>query len=176
MHLSRRKYKKRNRTRRQRGGVSNNIKQLLINIPLSNNTTNIGKIKKIMKKYIASPWDAMDKHIMNTSEYSRYVNNYKKLTGTGFDIKRICQSKINASNERYPYQMRICQSHSGNLFEHSQWSALQIIKWFNDKDPIIDGVDMKTAIVAAFFHDIGKGGDCIQTCKEGVCWLDMYAD
>jgi uncharacterized UBP type Zn finger protein len=29
-------------------------------------------------------------------------------------------------------------------------------------------------IVAAFFHDIGKGGDCVKTCKD-TCWLNMYA-
>jgi len=175
-HLSRRKCKKNRRTRRQRGGVSNNIKELLMNTTSLNNTSNLTKIKKIMKTYIASPWDAIDKHIMNTSEYNGYVDNYKKLVGTNLNTKSLCQSKINASNKRYPYQMRICQSHSGNLFEHSQWSALQIIKWFNDNDPIINHVDMKTAIVAAFFHDVGKGGDCIQSCKKEVCWLNMYAD
>jgi hypothetical protein len=59
------------------------------------------------------------------------------------------------------------QGHGGNLFEHSKWSALQIIQWFKDRNPLIEGVDKETAYVGALFHDIGKGGDCT---------YDMYAD
>ena len=129
-----------------------------------------------MKQYIASPWDAINKKIMNTSKYKEHINAYKALTGSNaIDKKALCQSKINSANARFPYQMKLCQSHSGNLFEHSQWSALQIIKWHKESDPIIDGIDIRTAIIAAFFHDIGKGGDCVKTCND-KCWLDMYAD
>ena len=68
------------------------------------------------------------------------------------------------------YKKVLCQGHSGNLFEHSQWAALQILKWYIDKDPIMDDLDLETTIVATFFHDIGKGGDCINTCNENsIC-------
>jgi len=174
---SRKRSKRPTKTRKQHGGVSDNIKQLLssnIRSMQANTQTNIATIKKVMRRYIASPWDAIDKQIMNTDQYSKYLREYKAMKGNNFDRRALCQSRINSSNASYPYQMRLCQSHSGNLFEHSQWSALQIIKWFNENDPIVNNVHMKTAIVAAFFHDIGKGGDCVKTCGE-LCWYDMYA-
>jgi hypothetical protein len=162
------------KTKKLRGGANINITKLLQNS--YNSSSNIGKIKEVMKQYIASPWDAMDKKIMDESEYKTHLNDYKKIIGTNnIDKKALCQSKINSTNSRYPFQMKLCQSHSGNLFEHSQWTALQIIKWYNDKDPIVEGINIRTAIISAFFHDIGKGGDCVKTCRD-TCWLDMYAE
>lgn len=55
----------------------------------------------------------------------------------------------------------LCSSHGGDLLEHSQWCALQVLLWFKNKDPITEDLDIKTSIIAAFFHDIGKGIDCI---------------
>jgi hypothetical protein len=40
----------------------------------------------------------------------------------------------------------------------------------------MDGVHLDTAIVSAFFHDVGKGGDCVETCSGGACWRDMYSN
>jgi len=161
------------KNKRQQGGVSENIAKLLSKNINNNSKSTLNSIKRVMKGYIASPWNAIDKNIMNTSEYGQVLNEYKKINQT-VNKKALCQSKINSTNKRYPFQQKLCQSHSGNLFEHSQWSALQILKWSNDKDPVMDGVDLRTAIVAAFFHDIGKGGDCVKTCKD-TCWLNMYA-
>jgi hypothetical protein len=161
------------KNKRQQGGVSENIAKLLSKNINNNSKSTLNSIKRVMKGYIASPWNAVDKNIMNTSEYGQVLNEYKKIN-QAVDKKALCQTKINSTNQRYPYQQKLCQSHSGNLFEHSQWSALQILKWFNEKNPVMDGVDLRTAIVAAFFHDIGKGGDCVKTCKD-TCWLNMYA-
>jgi hypothetical protein len=172
--ISRKRSKRATKTRKQSGGVSDKIKELLGSINFTNSSSNIIKIKKAMTKYIASPWDAMDRQIMNSGEYHKYLDACERMAGPNFNRRALCQSKINSSNASYPYQMRLCQSHSGNLFEHSQWSALQIIKWFNINDPIVAKIDMQTAIVAAFFHDIGKGGDYVRTCEE-MCWYDMYS-
>jgi len=159
--------------KKQKGGLNADLSQLLSKNTNSNTQNTIQKIKRIMKTYIASPWDAIDKNIMNTSEYAGVADEYKKINQT-MNKKALCQTKINTTNQRYPYQQKLCQSHSGNLFEHSQWSALQIVKWNNEKNPVMDGVDLRTAVVSAFFHDIGKGGDCVKTCKDS-CWLNMYS-
>ena len=62
-----------------------------------------------------------------------------------------------------PYH-KLCQSHGGNLFEHSQWSAIIVYMWFGNKHELVRYIDIKykkLAVIAAFFHDIGKGGDCL---------------
>lgn len=155
--------------RRKYGGVNANIKNLL-SIDVSKNS-NINKIKKVMKEYIASPWNAVNNKILSKQEYNNYYNKLKKNKPNLNN--NFCKIKVNTS-KNIEYQKRLCQSHSGNLFEHSQWSALQIIKWYNEKDPIMENVNLRTAVISAFFHDIGKGGDCKKTCKN-VCWFNMYA-
>jgi len=174
-----RKSNRRNQRKTQKGGLNANLAMLL----KANNTNNelhnpsqINSIKRAMKRYIASPWDAISKKITEPQQYKNQREAYKKEFGVEkVDKKALCQTRINSSNARYPWQQKLCQSHSGNLFEHSQWSALQIVKWSNEKDPLMDGVNIRTAIVSAFFHDIGKGGDCVQSCGNS-CWFDMYAD
>ncbi len=151
-----------------------NITRLLNSNANNTSKNNLGKLKAVMKKYIASPWDAMSKNIMSEKQYNNTLKNFQTKFPANANGQKFCQTKLPNGNQRVPYQVKLCQSHSGNLFEHSQWSALQIIKWFNEKDPIMEGVDLRTAIVAAFFHDIGKGGDCKTTCKE-TCWHNMYA-
>jgi hypothetical protein len=114
---------------------------------------------------------------MSKEEYDSLLDDFK-ATFPDTNVKNLCTTSLDQTNQRYPYQMKICQSHEGNLFEHSQWSALQIVQWFNERNDIILGVDKKTAVISAFFHDIGKGGDCIKTCKNSLqhrCWLDMYS-
>lgn len=151
-----------------------NITRLLSSNANTTSKNALGKLKAVMKKYVASPWDAVSKNIMSEKQYNNTLQNFQTKFPANSNGKKFCQTKLPNGNQRGPYQVKLCQSHSGNLFEHSQWSALQIIKWFNEKDPIMEGVDLRTAIVAAFFHDIGKGGDCETTCKE-TCWHNMYA-
>jgi hypothetical protein len=177
-----RKSNRRNKRKTQKGGINANLANLLKanftknNIAKETPINSINSIKRSMKRYIASPWDAVSKKITEPQQYKNQREEYKKEFGVEkVDKKALCQTQINSSNSRYPWQQKLCQSHSGNLFEHSQWSALQIVKWSNDKDPIMDGVNLRTAIVSAFFHDIGKGGDCVISCGN-TCWLDMYAN
>jgi len=174
-----RKSNRRNKRKTQKGGLNVNLANLLKS-NLTNdeirNPSPINSIKRSMKKYIASPWDAISKQITEPHHYKVQREAYKKEFGVEkVDKKALCQTRINSSNARYPWQQKLCQSHSGNLFEHSQWSALQIVKWYNEKDPVMDGVNLRTAILSAFFHDIGKGGDCVISCGNS-CWLDMYAE
>ena len=174
-----RKSNRRNQRKTQKGGLNTNLANLLKANFTNNNIakqTPINSIKLAMKKYIASPWDAVSKKITEPQHYKNQREAYKKEFGVEkVDKKALCQTRINSSNSKYPWQKKLCQSHSGNLFEHSQWSALQIVKWSNEKDPVMEGVNIRTAIVSAFFHDIGKGGDCVKSCGN-ACWFDMYSD
>lgn len=76
-----------------------------------------------------------------------------------------------------PEKIKTRQHHCGDLLEHSKWSALQIIKWYDSKSPYVEGLyrSRKTAIYGALLHDICKAGDCSFTCKKGTCWLDIYS-
>ena len=74
------------------------------------------------------------------------------------------------------------QSHGGkSVFEHSLWSALYVLKWYQEQNPWIDadmldhGLD--ELIIGAFFHDISKASDCGWRCDEEglVCWFDTYS-
>jgi hypothetical protein len=156
--------------------IDNKIKKLLTDQTFDDENS-INKLKRAMALYIASPWNGVDKRIMSPNEY----DNLHKVN-YGYE----CSDK-NKGDDLYK---KLCQSHGGNLFEHSQWSAIQIIKWFLDKTDIMDDVNLNSAIIAAFFHDIGKGGDCIHTCTKcestnskecelktntSNCWLDMYS-
>ncbi len=60
----------------------------------------------------------------------------------------------------------VCQSHGGNLYEHSEWSTLQVIQWFEEDNKLTESLDIGTAKVCAYFHDIGKGGDCIKNMYD----------
>jgi hypothetical protein len=144
----------------------------------SNDDSGLTQIKNIMKMYIASPWDAVNNKILDENQYNEYLNEYKDKYETGTDNTnlKLCQSNTDDETIKN-YKQILCQSHSGNLFEHSQWAALQILKWHIDNDPIMDGLDLETTIIAAFFHDIGKGGDCVKNCNtNGLCWFDMYSN
>ena len=138
----------------------------------NSNDIQLNRVKEAMRKYIASPWDAIDKVIMDMVSYQNMMKNAKNKK---IKMNSLCKDKFNEDDPSYKYQQKLCQSHSGNLLEHSQWSALQILKWNIDKDEIMNGVDLETAVVSAFFHDIGKGGDCVSTCTDKICWFDMYS-
>jgi len=156
--------------------ANDRIKQLLSTS--SNADSGLTQIKDIMKMYIASPWDAVNNKILDENQYNKYLNEYKDKYETGTDNTKLKLCQSNTDDETIKnYKQILCQSHSGNLFEHSQWAALQILKWHIDNDPIMDGLDLETTIIAAFFHDIGKGGDCVNNCNtNGLCWFDMYSN
>lgn len=155
--------------------VSNSIRKLLSK--QNSDISELERIKRVMKKYIASPWDAINKIVLDKNKYNEYLNEYKEKYEPEIDNYNLKLCSLNTDDVSIKtYKQILCQSHSGNLFEHSQWAALQILKWHIDKDPIMEDLDLETTIIAAFFHDIGKGGDCNQTCYEkNICWFDMYS-
>ena len=119
---------------------------LLLNkeIDINNNHPMI-KLKYLLKQYIIADND-LEKINKAIKEYSSF-NEMKH-------INDLCKS----NKEEHK---KLCNTHGGDLFEHSQWCALQIIDWFKNKDPLIENLDLETCIISAFFHDIGKGYDCI---------------
>jgi hypothetical protein len=122
-------------------------------------------ISNDMKKYIATPWNPSTSKLISVNDYNQILQKYEAEKGQTFsEVKYDLQ--VNRTPLDIEYSV-LRQGHGGNLFEHSKWSALQIIQWFKDLNPLVEGVDKETAYVAALFHDIGKGGDCT---------YDMYAD
>jgi hypothetical protein len=109
------------------------------------------KLKKDLKLYISTPWDG--KNYYTDTEYKRLLA--EKILSQNIESSTICKKEPNNT---------LCQNHGGNLFEHSQWSALIIYIWFRDKHELVRYINdykyKKLAIIAGFFHDIGKGGDC----------------
>lgn len=127
----------------------------------------INIVKKTMKKYISSPYDYRKGRVITMKEYKKYLKKYK----------------INPDKTNYKFCKEVnkvskllCQSHGGNLWEHSQWCALQLLKWHNDNHKIVKGLDLELLIVSGFFHDIAKSGDCVETCHNDFCWRDMYSE
>ena len=120
--------------------VKNAIKQLLAepsNNATCHNELGISNITHIINQYVSTPWDAKSKKLFNLNNYAKLKNEAKGDNGV------------------------LRQHHAGNLFEHSQWCALKVIDWHNKNDPIMKDIDLETAVVSAFFHDIGKGYDCV---------------
>jgi hypothetical protein len=134
---------------------SNNLKMLNV----IDNAMLKQKLDTNLKSYIATPWDPNKNKLIQPEKY------YDILKSKGYNLNEVCSKQIKSDDKGI-----VCQSHGGNLYEHSRWSALQVIQWIEDKDEITDGLknvnDIGTAIVCAYFHDIGKGGDCI---------TDMYS-
>jgi hypothetical protein len=134
-------------------------------------------IYKAMSLYISSPWNPNTKEIMSVEEYGSILDEFLRLDIE--DPQKLCKKNYKKGSLLDKYKMKLCQTHAGNLFDHSQWAALQILQWYKNGVDIMEGVDFFTAYVSAFFHDIGKGGDCIQTTKivngKAVTWYDMYS-
>lgn len=66
-------------------------------------------------------------------------------------------------------------SHSGrSVFTHSIWTVFAILNWFKQKCGIVEGIDLKETLWAAFLHDISKGTHCAQTCMRRTCFIDAY--
>ena len=89
----------------QTGGLNLNLAELLkknISENGSHLPTAINSIKMAMKKYIASPWDAISKKISEPQEYKAQLEAYKKEFGLeNVDKRALCQTRINSSNSKY---------------------------------------------------------------------------
>jgi hypothetical protein len=73
-------------------------------------------------------------------------------------------------NEQAPEK----QHHAGDLMQHSQWSAMYILKWAETKHPLTEGVDLLLAHAGAYLHDMGKSGDCLSRCNDQTCGYPVY--
>jgi len=142
------------------------------------------EISKMMLKYRATPWC---KCIGSPESES---DGEKKLK---YRACKDCMPPV-TSKDLPP------QSHGGDLFQHSQWSALYLEKWFNDtsneyhklkqiindvvNSPLFNTIisdDQNKKIrflqLCGFLHDIGKGGDCSENSDLGNCeFYDMYSN
>lgn len=52
--------------------------------------------------------------------------------------------------------------HTGDLYQHSLWTAISVIEWWNKHSPWVSGIDKRykrLSIIAAILHDVGKAGD-----------------
>ena len=123
-------------------------------------------IAREMKKYIATPWCQCS------------------LTKEWKDCSK-CKPPMNAA--------KVVQAHGGDLFQHSQWSALYVTLWYQQANlypklhqlltQVVNSKLFNTIIsddreekieflqLCGFFHDIGKGGEC--TTARCVTY-DMY--
>lgn len=68
------------------------------------------------------------------------------------------------------------QAHEGDLDDHTLWTEMYARHWVESRSPLADGVDVRLALAGAALHDIGKGGDCVETCMQEGCFFDMYGD
>jgi len=138
----------------------------------------ISQVKNTLRNYIASPWNPILKKVISEPQY---LAELKRFISQNFSTtqEELCKpgKTFSGQDPEKPYQDILCQSHAGNLLEHSQWAALQIMKWNHEGNSLTEGMDITTLVVSAFFHDIGKAGDCITTCSAETheCWHDMYA-
>jgi len=138
----------------------------------------IGQVKNTLREYIASPWNPTLKKVISETQY---MEKLQEFISRNFSVtqEELCKpgTKFLDTDPEKEYQNILCQVHAGNLLEHSQWAALQILKWKNEGNELVKGLDLDTLVVSAFFHDIGKSGDCVKTCEPETkeCWFDMYA-
>lgn len=61
--------------------------------------------------------------------------------------------------------------HSGNLYEHSIWTALYIQNLFEIGSEWVEGLnnyDIPIAVMGGFLHDIGKSGDMVYTFYDKI--------
>ena len=124
-----------------------------INVEISD-LHNFIKLKKNLKLYLHKPWDG--KSFFEIDKYEQDIHTL--LLNKKFKTKEDLEKQVCFNNP-----ISLCQSHGGNIFEHSQWSALHIYIWFNEKMYLTQELEKykDLLLVAAFFHDIGKAGDCI---------------
>uniref|UniRef100_A0A6C0KPT3 HD/PDEase domain-containing protein n=1 Tax=viral metagenome TaxID=1070528 RepID=A0A6C0KPT3_9ZZZZ len=136
----------------------------------------MGQVKNTLVDYIASPWNPKLKRVITKTQY---LQKLKEFVSKNFSVtqEELCKpgTKFLDTDPEQEYKDILCQAHAGNLLEHSQWAALQILKWNYEGNVLVKGLDLNTLVISAFFHDIGKGGDCVKSCSPNECWLDIYA-
>lgn len=168
------------------------VEQLIQN---RNNDENIDDsikyIKDDMATYISTPWCSCPtpKEIKNKDLYKPCYAclgcDYEKpLTSCKETEKSIIYNSGPDGVE---------QSHGGDLLQHSQWTALHLLWWYNDKDSykllnsliqeicasdiIKTNISDDTMVIkeylllCGFMHDIGKGGDGIRDLYHASKYL-----
>lgn len=111
-------------------------------------------LKKELLRYLANPFK-------DGKPFP--VNEYLELAKSNNVTTESCKQDKVAQEFKF-----LCKQHAGNLAHHSQWTALQIKKWKKQNDPIVKDINVYLAMITAFFHDIGKGGDCNFLLYEGA--------
>lgn len=85
---------------------------------------------------------------------------YDPINKQDFDLNNyyglIMQLNPKCENISNILDNRLCQTYGGDLFTHCQWSVLQIIKWFENKNILTEDLNIDEMILCAFFHSIGK--------------------
>ena len=125
-----------------------------------------------MRSYVATPYCVCGDSNKRGRECTNYPSDFKK--GDPVDCSRCTPtlSKIDEAGE---------QSHGGDLWQHSQWAAAYVYQWLHsesedryalnglttrvvqDLPSCVDGLNAGLSetllLMAAFFHDVAKGGD-----------------
>lgn len=146
----------------------------------------LGELTENLQLYLSTPWDAKTKRFFSETEYNalkkRYLALARKTRSWPKQLgERFCLTPHHVKSTDQPelfetLRAQLCQSHAGDLLQHSQWTAAQMLQWFDTDSEIIKGLDRDTAVVAAYYHDIGKGGHCKR--REGPnheYWYDVYS-
>ena len=99
---------KKNKTRKakQKGGkVSEKIEELLTNDIYSMKPSVLKSLKTVMTKYIASPWDALNKHILSSGQYKSIQYNFLNYHRNNNNVSEntLCIRR-NLSNTNNKYQ------------------------------------------------------------------------
>ena len=100
-------------------------------------TDELQDVKTQLTKYIATPWDSSNRKLYTLDQYNKECKN----------CQGVCKN--------------CAQAHAGDLYEHTQWTMGHIFMWFENNEPETQGLDLATCIVSGFFHDVGKGYDCL---------------
>jgi hypothetical protein len=91
---------------------------------------------------------------------SIFPNHTKKVVTSDQAQEKI--SDLQKLLENFKQYKTTNKFHSGNLFQHSVWTASAVLNWFEQDDQWVKDIekkDLKLAFVSALLHDVGKGGD-----------------
>lgn len=114
----------------------------------------INRIALAMRPYRATPWGRLQPYGGRPAEH--YPLDYRD-----FPLQEQVTSQRRATGE-----LTMLNAHSGDLLEHSKWTAMQAAVWIHSKDAWVEGVDPRMVIMASFLHDLGKAGDCAFNCVK----------
>jgi hypothetical protein len=135
------------------------IEELLIEYPSNPNIRLRSTVdyKDLRNDMLALVNDLNKYNTLDGIERSQYNN---EITSKGLDVRNY-KLKLEEQN-------KLMKFHGGNLLEHCQWATLRVYDWFtqgidseNIKLWLLEYINVNIALIAAFFHDIGKAGDCI---------------